>query len=67
MVRRERQRSIRDRNVQLYEDRKKKIKAGTLSAFTRLRAKRKLACYLQVSKNTIEEAYEQLLAEGYIE
>ena len=27
----------------------------------------KLASYLQVSKNTIEAAYEQLLAEGYIE
>ncbi len=39
-----------------------------LSAFTKLPAKRKLlASYLQVSKNTVEAAYEQLLAEGYIE
>lgn len=53
--------------VQLYEYIKKEIKDGTISAFTKLPAKRKLAGYLQVSKNTIEAAYEQLLAEGYIE
>ncbi|WP_324628585.1 MocR-like pyridoxine biosynthesis transcription factor PdxR [Bacillus paranthracis] len=53
--------------VQLYEYIKKEIKDGTISAFTKLPAKRKLASYLQVSKNTIEAAYEQLLAEGYIE
>ncbi|ACK89214.1 PLP-dependent aminotransferase family protein [Bacillus cereus] len=53
--------------VQLYEYIKKEIKDGTISAFTKLPAKRKLADYLQVSKNTIEAAYEQLLAEGYIE
>ncbi|KAA2399430.1 MocR-like pyridoxine biosynthesis transcription factor PdxR [Bacillus cereus] len=53
--------------VQLYEYIKKEIKDGTISAFSKLPAKRKLADYLQVSKNTIEAAYEQLLAEGYIE
>ncbi|KXY58978.1 PLP-dependent aminotransferase family protein [Bacillus cereus] len=53
--------------VQLYEYIKKEIKDGTIPAFTKLPAKRKLAGYLQVSKNTIEAAYEQLLAEGYIE
>lgn len=30
-------------------------------------SKRKLAMHLEVSKNTVESAYEQLLAEGYIE
>ncbi|MES5953324.1 PLP-dependent aminotransferase family protein [Bacillus fungorum] len=53
--------------VQLYEYIKKEIKDGTIPAFTKLPAKRKLAIYLQVSKNTVEAAYEQLLAEGYIE
>ena len=53
--------------VQLYEYIKKEIKDGTIPAFTKLPAKRKLASYLQVSKNTVEVAYEQLLAEGYIE
>ncbi|MCU5330340.1 MocR-like pyridoxine biosynthesis transcription factor PdxR [Bacillus wiedmannii] len=53
--------------VQLYEYIKKEIKDGTIPALTKLPAKRKLASYLQVSKNTVEAAYEQLLAEGYIE
>ncbi|MGE1108739.1 PLP-dependent aminotransferase family protein [Bacillus wiedmannii] len=53
--------------VQLYEYIKKEIKDGTIPALTKLPAKRKLANYLQVSKNTVEAAYEQLLAEGYIE
>ncbi|WP_341518582.1 PLP-dependent aminotransferase family protein [Bacillus paramobilis] len=53
--------------VQLYEYIKKEIKDGMIPAFTKLPAKRKLASYLQVSKNTVEAAYEQLLAEGYIE
>lgn len=53
--------------VQLYEYIKEEIKEGTILPFTKLPAKRKLATYLQVSKNTVEAAYEQLLAEGYIE
>ncbi|WP_346817626.1 PLP-dependent aminotransferase family protein [Bacillus paramobilis] len=53
--------------VQLYEYIKKEIKDGTIPALTKLPTKRKLASYLQVSKNTVEAAYEQLLAEGYIE
>lgn len=53
--------------VQLYEYIKKEIKDGAIPSFTKLPAKRKLATYLQVSKNTVEAAYEQLLAEGYIE
>ncbi|PEP25525.1 PLP-dependent aminotransferase family protein [Bacillus wiedmannii] len=53
--------------MQLYEYIKKEIKDGTIPALTKLPAKRKLASYLQVSKNTVEAAYEQLLAEGYIE
>ncbi|PEJ48780.1 MocR-like pyridoxine biosynthesis transcription factor PdxR [Bacillus wiedmannii] len=53
--------------MQLYEYIKKEIKDGTIPALTKLPAKRKLASYLKVSKNTVEAAYEQLLAEGYIE
>ncbi|MDM5187052.1 PLP-dependent aminotransferase family protein [Bacillus sp. DX4.1] len=53
--------------VQLYEYIKTEIKNGEIPPFTKLPAKRKLAVYLQVSKNTVEAAYEQLLAEGYIE
>ncbi|KEK23314.1 PLP-dependent aminotransferase family protein [Bacillus gaemokensis] len=53
--------------VQLYEYIKTEIKMGKIVPLTKLPAKRKLAMYLQVSKNTVEAAYEQLLAEGYIE
>lgn len=53
--------------VQLYESIKHEITSGMLSQGTRLPSKRKLAQHLQISQSTIETAYEQLVAEGYIE
>lgn len=53
--------------VQLYEYIKAEIRSGKIPPLTKLPAKRKLAAHLEVSKNTVESAYEQLLAEGYIE
>ncbi|MFJ7889262.1 PLP-dependent aminotransferase family protein [Lysinibacillus xylanilyticus] len=53
--------------VQLYNFIKQEMNTGNLKPYTKLPSKRKLAKYLQVSKNTVESAYEQLVAEGYIE
>ena len=53
--------------VQLYEYIKAEIRSGKIPSKTKLPAKRKLAIHLEVSKNTVEATYEQLLAEGYIE
>lgn len=53
--------------IQLYEYLKQEMKAGNLSQHTKLPSKRKLAHYLQISQNTVEAAYSQLIAEGYIE
>lgn len=53
--------------IQLYDYIKKEMKAGKLTPHTRLPSKRKLARHLQISQNTIEAAYGQLVAEGYIE
>ncbi|MBS4174764.1 PLP-dependent aminotransferase family protein [Bacillus sp. FJAT-49736] len=53
--------------LQLYNFIKQEMETGNLKPYTKLPSKRKLAKYLQVSQNTIEAAYEQLVAEGYIE
>ncbi|MBU3179022.1 PLP-dependent aminotransferase family protein [Clostridium estertheticum] len=53
--------------VQLYEYIKKEIQIGTIKAETKLPSKRKLASYLGISQNTIQTAYDQLCAEGYVE
>ncbi|KON87814.1 GntR family transcriptional regulator [Sporosarcina globispora] len=53
--------------VQLYKYIKSEIKSGNLAVMAKLPSKRKFAEYLKVSENTIESAYEQLIAEGYIE
>lgn len=53
--------------IQLYRHIKKEIEEGRIAAGTQLPPKRKLAKYLLVSLNTIEVAYQQLIAEGYIE
>ena len=42
------------------------ILTGQLPAGTRLPSKRALATHLEISKITVEGAYEQLLSEGYI-
>src|SRR4051794_27308303 len=52
---------------QLYEGLRGTILAGRLSAGTRLPATRTLARELQISRNTVLNAFEQLLAEGYVE
>ncbi|MGM9925705.1 MAG: PLP-dependent aminotransferase family protein [Bacillus sp. (in: firmicutes)] len=52
---------------QLYEYIKKEIIEGRLLYQTKLPSKRKLADFLQISQNTIDAAYNQLTAEGYLE
>jgi GntR family transcriptional regulator / MocR family aminotransferase len=52
---------------QLYTYIKSEIMEGRIPFRTKLPSKRKLAEYLKVSQNTVEQAYEQLVAEGYVE
>lgn len=52
---------------QIYEQIKKQIQMGDLPQKTKLPSARKLAAYLEVSRNTVDFAYGQLEAEGYIE
>lgn len=52
---------------QLYLYIKKEIIEGRLQYGTKLPSKRKLADFLKISQNTVETAYEQLTAEGYVE
>ena len=51
---------------QLYRHIRGEIEAGRLKAGTRLPSKRALATHLKVSVVTVEGAYDQLLAEGYL-
>src|SRR5437868_336189 len=52
---------------QLYDGLRSAILGGALPPGTRLPATRGLASELGVSRNTVLNAYEQLLAEGYLE
>ena len=52
---------------QLYESLRRMILAGQLRPGTRLQSTRELAAELRVSRNTVMNAFEQLLAEGYLE
>lgn len=52
---------------QLYREIKKAIIDGTIHVDTKLPSKRKLADFLQISQTTVELAYSQLVAEGFIE
>lgn len=52
---------------QLYDEIRRAILAGRLAAGSRLPASRELAAVTRVSRNTVLSAYEQLLAEGYIQ
>ncbi|CAM5721201.1 GntR family transcriptional regulator OS=Lysinibacillus sphaericus OX=1421 GN=LS41612_21505 PE=3 SV=1 [Lysinibacillus sphaericus] len=52
--------------AQIYENIKHAILSKKLLAHEQLPSKRMLATTLHVSVHTIKEAYEQLLAEGYI-
>lgn len=52
---------------QIYNHIKDEIRKGKLLYQEKLPSTRSLAAYLQVSRSTVELAYEQLLSEGYIE
>lgn len=51
---------------QIFETLKQQIISGELQEQERLPATRKLAAELQVSRNTVDQAYAQLCAEGYL-
>ena len=53
--------------IQIYDYIKHEILKGTLLAGTRLPSHRNLALQLGVSRITVESAYQQLSAEGYVE
>jgi GntR family transcriptional regulator/MocR family aminotransferase len=52
---------------QLYNYIKKEIRTGRITYGKKLPSKRKLSESLEVSQNTVEQAYDQLTAEGYLE
>lgn len=52
---------------QLYQYFREEIQAGRIQSGARLPSVRGLAQHLRISKTTVELAYHQLLAEGYIE
>ncbi|HBA63346.1 MAG TPA: PLP-dependent aminotransferase family protein [Lachnospiraceae bacterium] len=52
---------------QIYEYIKSEIRSGAIPAREKLPSTRALSHYLEVSRSTVELAYEQLLSEGYIE
>lgn len=51
---------------QLYVFIKSEIQSGNIASKTKLPSKRKLSAYLEVSQNTVQTAYDQLIEEGYI-
>ncbi len=51
---------------QIYQYIKSEITSGIYSYNTKLPSKRQLSSYLQCSVNTVQAAYDQLIAEGYI-
>src|ERR671916_1658053 len=52
---------------QLYENLRQAILTGQLAPGTRLPSTREVAAELRLSRNTVMNAFEQLLAEGYVE
>ena len=52
---------------QIYEYIKEEIRKGKLFAGEKLPSTRSLAEYLQVARSTVDFAYGQLVAEGYLE
>ena len=52
---------------QIYNYIKEEIHTGKLTAASKLPSTRALAQHLQVSRSTVELAYEQLISEGYVE
>lgn len=53
--------------IQIAEDIKKRILSGNINKGDKLPSKRSLSNHLGVSVNTISNAYDSLLAEGYLE
>ena len=53
--------------IQIYEYIKEEILRGNLACPQKLPSSRSLAAHLQVSRSTVDTAYGQLVAEGYIE
>jgi GntR family transcriptional regulator / MocR family aminotransferase len=53
--------------LQLYNYFKQEIQKGTIKPGEMLPSKRKLSLHLGISQNTVETAYQQLQAEGYVE
>ena len=53
--------------LQLYNYFKQEIQNGTITPGEMLPSKRKLSLHLGISQNTVETAYQQLQAEGYVE
>ena len=53
--------------LQLYNYFKQEIQNGTIKPREMLPSKRKLSLHLGISQNTVETAYQQLQAEGYVE
>lgn len=52
---------------QIYNYIKKDIQSGRIQSGEKLPSTRALSRYLEVSRSTVELAYEQLLSEGYVE
>ncbi len=52
--------------IQLYENIKKSIINGSMQEGEKLPSKRQLSQYLSISQTTVENAYAQLIDEGYI-
>lgn len=52
--------------TQLYKQIKEEILSGNLKPFSKLPSSRRLSNDLQISRNTVEMAYQQLYSEGYI-
>ena len=52
---------------QIYDYIKNDIRNGRILCGEKLPSTRALAKYLEVSRSTVELAYDQLLAEGYVE
>ena len=52
--------------LQLYNYIKAEIQNGKIRAQSKLPSQRSLAKHLQISRNTVDAAYQQLLAEGYV-
>lgn len=52
---------------QIYHFLRTEMEEGRIKAGSRLPSIRQLSLHLQVSKNTVETAYAQLIAEGYVE